>query len=473
VIVLLTLAALAAPDRSRPPEVAPPTLLVHPQPQSFGLHPGAELRLIPTPGSTKVALTLLLGGGGFELGKDDPTTWGAMAYLWDAATTSRTADALSIERDIEQIELWSGGGAHRTTLSFVAPRERVDKALEMLADVLHNPAWPATELKLYKVDQTNWYLYEALNDPATVSSSALRYAWYPADSYYGRRPDITALKKIKTSGMQADHKELLRSTPAVVLVAGDISAEDLKPALGKMLAEVGVDKPLGRPYSSAIPAGTRVLAVNLPGAEQASIRLRMQAPTYHDPDSVAFEAVNWAVGGAFLSRLNKNLREDKGWTYGIGSSYSADVVSGVWGASVMVATENAGDAITEIGKEIDLVVASGITAEEISGGWREEAASWNNVFLDVEGVVDLYDDLIWKEETIDQRRARIDGRRTVTPEATQNVAARWLGADASRLWVVVGDRKTLEPELATIGLSPQWIEADRAVLGDFELQSKP
>ncbi|HMV65788.1 MAG TPA: insulinase family protein [Myxococcota bacterium] len=472
-IALLALTALGAPDRSQFPAVQPPTLLAHAAPQVAVLHPGATLQLAPSPGASKVALTVTFGAGIAELGMADEETWSAMAYLWDAATTTRDADALSIEEDIEQIELWSSGSGHQITLSLVVPRERVDKGLELLDDVLHHPAMPGADLKLYKRDQKNWYLYEAMNDPASVSSSAMRYTWYPRDVYYGTPPDLRALGKIRAADMRADHRELLRSAPVTVFAAGDLTLTDLSGPLTRILADVGVDKPAARPVNTSTPTGERLIAVDLPGAEQTSIRLRLAAPTLKDPDAIPFSAVNWALGGAFLSRLNRNLREDKGWTYGIGSSYATDVAKATWSVSVMVATANTGGAITEIRGEIAKVAADGITADEISGAWREDAATWNNTFLDVEEVAGLYANLAWTEETVDQRRQRIEAGRAISPEATQNVASRWLGPDATRLWVVVGNRAGMEAQLTAAGLRPQWIEASDAILGTFELQASP
>lgn len=460
--------APVGPDRSRPPAVAAPPVFEHPEAQVRQLAPGVELRLIPAPGTAKLSVDVFFRRGSWELAGVNETDINTMGWLWDAATTSRTSDELAVEKDLAQIDLWSSTDVHRSTIGLTVPNEELDKGFELLADVIRNPAFPKDELKLYKRDQLYGYTAQMPNDPASVGGAAMTYAWFPADEPYGVRPDLKALKKVSDKSLRALHQRTLHETPIVVVASGEITLDDLAKRLGPVLEGLGANTEPGRVRATPVPSGETLLAVDLPGAEQTLIRLRTTAPPLKDPDAVAFEAVDWALGGAFLSRLNRNLREEKGWTYGISSAYGADLVSGTWGTRVMVAKENTAEAIAEIRKEIATMIEGGVTAAEIDGCARERLAAWNNIFLDPTSVTSTWTSLLDDETTAAAWRERLASLLTVQPQSTQAAAARWLGSTSPHQWVVVGDRKTIEAELAETGLTTRWITADEAVLGTFE-----
>jgi zinc protease len=463
----------SGPDRSKPPAVAPPPVFNHGDPISTPLQPGVTLKYIQDKTSPKFTLDVQFQQGTWELGGVHDTLGDALGYLWDAATTTRSAEALAVEKDLAQIELWSDNGYHHTQLGLVAPRAEADHAFELLADVLQHPEFPGTSLAQYKREQSNWYAFEAPNDPATLASQLMTYAWFPADEPYGARPDLTALKKVSRGALAALHQKLLTTSPVVIHYVGDLPLDELKQRLAPALVGVGAAGPAGAPRATPVLPGERVYAVDLPSADQAVIRLRAAAPALGDPDSLAFEAVDWALGGAFLSRLNKNLREDKGWTYGIGSSYSRDIASGLWSTRVMLKPVNVADAITEIRKEIEAVVGSGITTDEIGGCWRERVAGWNNIFLDPSDALNTYVGLDDNRTSAAAWRERLGKLGTVSVAESQAAAARWLGASAPRTWIIVGNRAAIEPELAEVGLKALWVSPDDAVLGTFDRTATP
>jgi hypothetical protein len=126
------------------------------------------------------------------------------------------------------------------------------------------------------------------------------------------------------------------------------------------------------------------------------------------------------------------------------------------------------DLIAEIRKEIATMIEGGVTAAEIDGCARERLAAWNNIFLDPTSVTATWAGLLDDESTAAAWRERTASLLAVQPQATQAAAARWLSASTPHQWVVVGDRKTIEAELAETGLTTRWITADEAVLGTFE-----
>jgi zinc protease len=177
--------------------------------------------------------------------------------------------------------------------------------------------------------------------------------------------------------------------------------------------------------------------------------------------------INWVLGGHFLSRLNTNLREDKGYTYGAGSSYQADRTFGYATLRVDVPSEHTKDAIVEIERELDRLVAEGVPATDREMAYRSWAAAWNNQFQTASSAVGLYNAVSREDSTVKARRDRIAAAQTLTTEATLTAAQAWLGKDKPRVWVVVGDRTQVAPQLNALGWTVEWVSPESAILGSF------
>lgn len=460
------------PDRTTPPPVAAPSPLHHADPQVFDLGAGRKLWFVPTPGARKVVVQVILHAGTHELeGWSSPQT-DAASELWGVATTRHGASELAAELALHDINLSTGIGWHDAWAEIEAPKEELDTALSLLDDVLRRPVFTGAEVARYKRETSYFLTLAAPNDLETASNSALGHAWRPADAPYGARPDLTALKKLKPSDLATRHAALLAAGPVTLLVAGDLDPSTAVARFGKLVEGLGADKAAAKAVASPGPtSGEHLVLVDVPGATQASIRLRTAAPPLGHADSVAFSGVDWALGGAFLSRLNSNLREDKGWTYGIRSRYGRDVANGTWTVSVMVSNENVGGAVTEIRREIDGIAASGARADEIDAGWRDRVGTWNNTFRTAADVSGLYSDLATTGRTVGVRLGDLDQFAKLSPADTQRVAAQWFGQ--ARVWVIAGDRSVLEPQLQSLGLTPTVVSPSDAVLGRMSAVGRP
>jgi predicted Zn-dependent peptidase len=173
------------------------------------------------------------------------------------------------------------------------------------------------------------------------------------------------------------------------------------------------------------------------------------------------------LGGHFLSRLNTNLREDKGYTYGAGSSYQTGQTYGHATIRVDVPSEHTRDAIVEIGHEIARLVAEEVPTAELAMAYRSWAAEWNNQFQTASSAADLYTQVSREQGTVKDRRDRIAAAETLSTQATQIAAQTWLGDNQPRVWVVVGDRAQVAPQLDALGWKVDWISPSQAILGSF------
>jgi hypothetical protein len=453
--------------------VADPPLFAHPEPVMETIHPGFELRYVHVPDALDVEIRMEFGRGAHELDgwASDPSD--AMGYLWDMATPSLDATAMSVEEDLHNLDVTSAVDWHTSSLSLSAPREELDRGLRLLDDVLRHPAFPKAELKRYQRELKDNVLYQQPNDPGSLMRAAMAAAWYAPGAPYDPRPDLRGLQRVRVGDLFARHAELLATAPVRLYVTGDLTLDEVKAAIAPLTVGVGVAGAWSAPVPEAPRSGEALIAVDLPGATQVTIGLRTAAPRWAAEDTFAFEQASYALVGPFLSRLNKNLREEKGWTYGIGGGYSADVHEGVWTIRGVYSPEYTEGVLREIRAEIDAISAGGARPDEIGADWRETVATWNDAFLDAPSAMSLYTEAGYFDTTVEALRGRLTSLGATRPEATADAARAWLSSAHGRVWVVVGDRAQVEAALTASGLPVTWVTREQAVYGTFPAQLAP
>jgi zinc protease len=349
-------------------------------------------------------------------------------------------------------------------VSFDAPKENLEAVWPLARAILAEPTFSNREIKLWRWDQRLWYTTQAPTSSRSVEGSLGSYGWFPSTHPYGVRPDLDALDAVKRNELLEAHAAIVAS-PVRVLVVGDVDAT-LTDAVVTLLDGLGGPGDPGADLTLGALKAPTLLAVDMPG-DQATVSLRYAGPRLNTPDVAAFRAVDYALGGTFLARLNANLREERGLTYGIYSRYYADPGLGTWRTQVTVSADDAGEAITQIRAELDGILDGGASDVEIAAMTREWSAEWNQTLGTADDAMYAYADFADEGRTEAEARAELEALATLTGEQTRKAAATWLAADKPHLWIVVGPKDVLTEQLAATGLEPVWVDAEDAVLGDF------
>ncbi len=456
----------AGPDRSRPPTVAEPVLRSLPEPEEHTIG-AVKVHFVPVDGIRKVAILVRLQRGSIDLA-GQPTEWtGAMNTLWGEETAEHTAAELSILQDLNGVELGTGLGPHDGFVRVVAPKDKLDVAIGVGREVLTVPEFTGKDTKRWIRDRE---VFLAINGPASqgaVADAALAFSWYPADHPYGARPDLYEAQEMKRKTLEQGYTGWLASAPLEITAVGDLTWAELEPHLTRLVAGLGTDGNRWPDLPFAPPAKNRVIAVHMPGQEQVAVRLRTPAPLRDDPDRMAAWALNWGFGGNFLSRLNSNLREEKGYTYGARSGYQVLPTRASFSVSVDVPKGVLASTIMEIEHEMQALVDQGLTDVELDAAWRSAASSWNDTFADAYSSIGTYDGHTYQGESLTAARARYQQLAELTPQDTRRVAARWFGAETPRVWVLVGDKAAIEEQVAGLGWTLEWVEPASAFVGAF------
>ncbi|MCB9742663.1 MAG: insulinase family protein [Alphaproteobacteria bacterium] len=453
------------PDRTQPPLVEPPERMALPEAELVALGPGRYAHLLPVEGVRMVQVQLRFEQGRLDLCPEGYVPCQALVNQWTLASEGRDPAELEGELDRLEAELYAWVSQRDLTLSFQVPGERLEPGLALLEELIRAPSFSRKELKLDAREQRTWYEDEAPYDLSAVARAAVTWGWFPEDSVFTTWPDLEAWDRVRPGALSALHARLLAEAPVHVFVSGAVDRDQALAIAERVSAGLGGahEAPQDPDYMGITE--NVFLAVDMPGQAQAALRLRTAAPPLGHPQVVRFSALDYALGGPFMSRVNQNLREEKGWTYGAGSWYSAQPEYGTWNVYVDVPAEHAGAAIREIEAEIEGLVRGGPTQAELDAAWRDEVGWWNRT-LETAGRASS-----WAYELHDQgisagdAAALIDALGQLTPAQTIAAADRWMGPEAPRLWVVVGDRDQLEPQLSALGWDVRWISPEQAILG--------
>ncbi len=383
------------------------------------------------------------------------------AAMLDEATTESTSEELSNRLDKLGASVSASSGDEHTVITVRALTEHLDEALAIAAEKLLKPAFADDDFERLKA-QTLQGIEVSKTRPAVTASHAIRRKLYGTDNAFAHPDEGTTetVSALTVDDVKAFYADTFGAQIASVLVVSDLPAEQITAKLAVLEGWSDATPPDGetKPFPE-LAAGTLYL-IDKEGAAQSEIRIGKRAMPF-DATGEYYRStlMNYPIGGAFNSRINLNLREDKGYTYGARARFSGGRDRGHYVAGAGVRTDATGASITEFLEELKAAHADGITADELaftkaSIGQRDareyETPSDKLGFLDDILTYDLPDDFV------SQQIAILD---SVTEEELDALAAKHLDPTTMVL-VVVGDEATIREELEALELPIVELDSD-------------
>jgi zinc protease len=386
----------------------------------------------------------------------------AMTALMRLGT--RTRDARTI------VETLAGLGA---TISFaVGDRfayarfstltENLDAVLELASDMLFNSTFPDDELAKWKSQQLS-VLQQLRAQPEFLATERFAQAMYPADRRAYVAPTVEGVGRLTRAMVVEHYGRVFRPERGRVTVLGDISARDITPKLEKLLASwsgAGTKAP-----ELALPAATpgrRVILVNRPGSVQTALYLGNHAIDRLSPDYIPVQVLNRVLGGGPASRLFRNVREEKGYTYGISSGFSASRYFNHFASQTSVRTEVTADALREVLKEFADIRTRPVPADELQNAKRALVASFA---LNTENPGSALANATQIKEyglPADYWDTYPEKIAAVTAADVQRVAQKYVPVDDIVI-IAVGDAARIRSALSTFGAIEEWDAEGRRV----------
>jgi zinc protease len=448
---------------SGPSRAVPPIALVgdlaFPAVERATLTNGIPVALARRTAVPKAIVSLEFDAGIAADASDTPGTQSMMMGMLDEGTTSRTATQIAEEQERLGASISAGSSQDASAVTLDALTANLAPSLALMADLVRNPAFAPAEVARVK-DQQLANLAQTLASPRALAArelGKLLFGSHPYGQPTDGLGDAKSLAALTPESLRAAHTKWLRPDLARITVTGDITMAQLLPLLessfGKWQAPASVI-PVRKDLTTAIPAPRpRIVLIDRPGSPQSVIYAGKVLPISGKAQGMeALDLANEVLGGGFLSRLNLDLREDKGWSYGVSSAVRNPVGPRSFAIAAPVQADRTGDSIRLLLADIKAFPAGKpVNAEELNRVTDGKIRGLPNAFEtngQVLGAIINNDRLGRPDDYIATLPSRI---RAITGSALDTAARTWLQADGLT-FVVVGDRKLVEPQLKGLGL---------------------
>jgi zinc protease len=354
--------------RNQRPASGPQPALVIPAPVSFKLSNGLMVLLDRRNGWPVVTADLVIGSGS---GANPPGKPGLASFtldMLDEGTASRSS--MEFASQLEQIGARLSASASRDYSSVVLgiSKTHLVAGMSLLADAILNPAFAEKEIERVRKTRLG-ELEEEKSDSQSVADRVLTLVLNGAASPYGYPETGTpaSIAAISSSDLLGFWSEHIVPTNAALIVSGDLTQDELKDMLEKAFGKWTVRSPESKVVPVPVPALPRIVLVNMPGASQTQMRVATPGPARSTPDYAPLQVLNALLGGSFTSRINMNLREQRGYTYGAFSGFTYLRDRGWFSVSSAVRTDVTAPAIREVLGELSRIGgAAPATDEETS-----------------------------------------------------------------------------------------------------------
>jgi zinc protease len=446
-LLTLALAGLCvAPPRAqqKPPEAGTPKDLVLPAARRFTLANGLPVTMVPFGQVPKVAVRLVVGAGNVYEGKEEVWLADLTGNLMREGTTTQTADVIA--RDLAGMggELGISVGPDTTSISTEVLAERGADAVQVIADVAERPRLPESELERVRGNLLRNLAIQK-SSPQAIANEKFAELLY-GDHPYGRTfPSEAALKGYTIDQVRAFHKKHYAAARARLYVAGVFDQSAVEAAIRRAFDGWERGKP-GEPPAAAPPTERRFALIDRADAPQSTVLLGLRVPSASHKDWIALQVTDALLGGAFVSRITSNIREQKGYTYSPNSAIDAHPGQANWVESADVTTNVTGESLKEIFYEINRLRKEAPSANELRGIQNNLAGIFVMQNASRTGVIGRLAFVDLHGLGPDYLSTYVKRVMAVTPEDVRRTASEYLTPDKMTL-VVVGDEKTIKTQV--------------------------
>lgn len=446
--------AQARPGSLVPPTLAAPKALVLPTMSERTLPNGLKLVVVEQHELPIVDVALVVRSGSEADPADKKGLATLTAALLDQGAGGRDALAIADQVGFLGARLGASATFDRSVVNLHSTRAALDSALALMADVALRPTFAQADFDRLRSTRVTSLLQEADRGPA-LADRAFASIVFGESHPYGNSTSGTRemVETITRDDVVNFWKSRYRPNNATVVMVGDLTLAQAEAYA--MRAFGGWERADVPPVAIAAPAAQRattIYIVDKPKAAQTSFRIGSVGVARSTKDYYPLMVMNTVLGGSFTSRLNQNLRERKGYTYGARSQFSMRREAGPFMASAEIATANTDSALFEFMKELN-AIRTPVPTTELSKTKRYLQLGYAEGFESTSDIAAQVSALVPYELPLTTLNAFNSGIGSVTAADVQRVANRYL--DPSKLAIVVaGDRATIEPALKATKIAP-------------------
>jgi predicted Zn-dependent peptidase len=441
-------------DRSKPPELGPPPRVSLPPIITRQLANGLKLMIVEQHELPLADFVLLVGSGGTA----DPSGKTGVANLTSAmlreGTTTRKSLDIADQASFLGISLFPQASWESSTLSLHTPTAQLDSALALFADVALHPSFPANEFDRIKKNRLTELLQLRDQGPA-IANLAFPAILYGSAHPYGL-PLIgteTSVNGLTTADLQSYYQTNFKPNNATLIIVGDVNPVQIEQKINALFGSWQRGDVPQLTYNEPPKAGvTTIYLIDKPGAAQSSFRIGAVGVPRSTKDYFALTVMNTILGGSFTSRLNQNLREARGYTYGAGSRFDMRRAAGPFSASAEIVSAKSDSALLEFMKELNGIRQS-VPADELSRAKRYLQLQLPGNFETTQQIAAALVPVGLYGLPLDYYNNYVQSVEAVTQADVNRVAQQYINPGSLAI-VIVGDRKTIEQALKSTNVGP-------------------
>lgn len=463
-IVLPESGVRVANGRDGRPTDFKPASFTPPAPTKFTLSNGLKVELWQRPDLPLVTAEMVFHDGKLLDPADHAGRASIVAEMLGEGTTSEaTGDGPKFAAAMQKLGASFNANVSKESLivSVSGLTSTFEESSKLWADAILHPKFEAkdfdrvTKLRIEDLKQAD-------EEPSQVAAKVGQKLLFGDAAAMGTPADgtVASIGTITYSDLASVHASVVRPDHATLFIAGDMAPDKARAMLEKHFAawKTGASQPIGTAPSAPVDQPMRVVIVDRPGAPQTMVRFLAPSVSASDPSRVNLRLMSTILGGSFTSRLNQNLREKHGYTYGARCSFSHTATTGWFGAGAAVQSEVTGKALKEFLNEFNTIRSNTITPAELTKAretLRTEAA---RQFSTLNGFVSTAESLLEDGMGWDSIAKDMDAMEKVSLDQLNELASKALRLDKGVL-VLVGDKKLIEEQIKDLGL-PSPIEVD-------------
>jgi len=439
-------AVAQSPAKQSPPEPAPARPFHLAARTHYVLQNGLHVNLLRFGSVPKVSIEIDESAGRVNEEPKQIDISAITAELMGQGTLTQSGDELALSAGDMGASISIASGIYQSKFSLDVLSESATKAIALLADVLRNPSFPATDFERLRTDHLRT-CETSLADPGFLAGKKFAEVMF-GDQAAGRiLPTPEMLKSYSLEDVRRYYKQNYGAQRTTIYVVGNFDERKVREAVdeefGGWLRGPAPDMPV-----QTVTRGQHFAFVDETGATQSNVIYGIAVPDISSPDATSIDVMNTLLGGSFGSRITANIREQHGYSYSPRSTLSQGYGSNIWSESAAITTSSTGPALKEITKEILRLQETPPSATEV----RDIEQYKNGVFIlgnsSREGVLDNLNFVDFHHLGDDYLTGYVSRVLEVTPQQIQDVARKYLNTGAMTL-VVVGDRAIAMSQLSS------------------------
>jgi len=467
VLLAVSPAAAQKPDRSAPPKLAPPPALKLPPVQKQQLSNGLAVWIVEQHEVPLAQLNLIVKGGSAA---DPAGKFGVAsmtANMLDEGAGGRNALELADAVEFLGAQLGTSSTFDYSAVRLSTPVSKLADALPLMADVVIRPTFPAAELERLRKERLT-RLLQARDDPGQIADLAFPKIVFGDKHRYGTAAagGAAEVKALTLDDLRTFHGAYYRPERSTLIVVGDVTPGAIMPLLESAFGAWKPTAPAGA--VSTLPAaaqltGRKIYLIDKPGAAQSQIRIGWVGVPRSTPDYPTLQVLNTILGGSFTSRLNTNLRETHGYSYGAFSGFEERISPGAFSARAGVQTDKTADALKEFFNEF-AGIRQPIPGEEIEKARNYVALGFPAEFESTGDLAQKLEEQVVHSLPDEYFPSYIRSIIQVTGPGVEKAAGTYIQPDKFAV-VVVGDRKVIEAGIRALNLGPVEVLTVEQALG--------